>query len=156
MSPRIATSTASNRSSDGRRAAVAGDPLAERVAALDGLCHGHRTEEREESERPGGAHGVEPVACTLGMDDRPLEVGRRVRVAIHGDVAHEPQPGRQPLVVIEQLELGDQRLDRRLEGRRCRVALGVSHGDAQLRQPSARGGAAVARDPRELHAPRGR
>ena len=31
------------------------------------------------------------------------------------------------------------------------IALRVSHGDAELRQPSARGGAAVARDPRELH-----
>ena len=67
--------------------------------------------------------GVQPVACTLGMDDRALEVGRRVRVAIHGDVAHEPQPGGQPFVVIEQLELGDQRLDRRLE--RGHVGVGL-------------------------------
>ena len=112
---------------------------------------GHRTEEREESERRGGAHGVQPVACTLGVDDRALEVGRRVLVAIHGDVAHEAQPGGQPFVVIELLELGDQRLDRGLERGDVGVGLGVPHGDAQLREPSPRGGTAVAGGPRESH-----
>ena len=95
---------------------MAGDPVAELVAALDGLWRGQRPEEREESERRGGADGVEPVACTLGMEDCALDVGRRVHIAIHGDVAHEPQPGGEPFVVIEHLELGDQRLDRCLEG----------------------------------------
>ena len=135
----------------GGHAEVTGDPLAQRAAALDGLCRGHRPEERKESERLGGADGVKPVACTLGMDDCALEVGRRVRVALQGDVGHESQPGGQPFVVIEQLEFGDQRLDRRLERGDVDVGLGVPHGDAQLRDPRPRGGAAVARGPRESH-----
>ena len=101
MLPPIATSTASKRSSEAVAPTVAGDPVAELVAALDGLWRGQRTEEGEESERRGGAHGVVLVACTLGMEERALVVGRRVRIAIHGDVAHEPQPGREPFVVVE-------------------------------------------------------
>ena len=144
-------STASNRSSAAVAPRWPATPSRSARQRSMRLCRGHRPEEGEESERRGGAHGVQPVACTLGMDDRALEVGRRVLVALHGDVAHEPQPGGQPFVVIERLELGDQRLDRRLERGDVGVGRGVPHGDAQLRDPRPRGGAAVARGPRESH-----